>query len=87
MSLLEIFIKIAPRAYDRLRSHISAESAAHEAIEKASRIDHSVEGVLFAGYTIACNEEQARIILEVAKRHCPEIIPDIEKAITLARSG
>jgi hypothetical protein len=84
---MEIFIKIPPRAYDRLRSHVPADSPAHEAIEKASRIDYSVEGVLFAGYFIPCNEEQAQIILEIAKQYCPEIVPDIEKTITLARPG
>ena len=84
---MEILIKIAPQAYDRLRSHISTDSAAHETIETASRIDHAIEGVLFAGYTIACNEEQARIILEIAKQCCPEIIPTIEEAVRLARSG
>jgi hypothetical protein len=83
---MEIFIKIAPRAYQLLRSRISTESTAHEAIKKASRIDHSIEGVLFAGYSIPCNEEQARIILELAKQCCPDIAPDIEKAMTLARS-
>jgi hypothetical protein len=84
---MEILIKIAPQAYDRLRRNISTESVVYEAIEKASRIDHSIEGVLFAGYAIACNEEQARIILEIAKQCCPEIIPAIEQAVTLARSG
>jgi hypothetical protein len=84
---MEIFIKIAPRAYDRLRSHVPIESAAHEAIENASRIDHSIEGVLFAGYSIACSEEQARVILEIARQCCPEIVPDVEQAMTLARSG
>jgi hypothetical protein len=83
---LEIFIKIAPPAYDRLRRQIPPESPAHEAIEKASRIDHSVEGVLFAGYSIPCSAEQARIILEFAKQACPETVPDIEKAIAHARS-
>jgi len=82
---VEIFIKLAPRPYNLLRNHIPAESSAHEAIERASRIDHSVEGVLFAGFSIPCNEEQARVILEIAKQYCPEIIPDIEKAITFAR--
>ena len=84
---MEIFIKIAPQAYHRLRSHIPSKSAAHEAIEKAHRIDHSIEGVLFAGYSIACNEDQALIILEIAEQFCPEIVQDIEKAITRARSG
>jgi len=82
---MDIFIKIAPRPYDQLRRHIPAESAGREAVERASRIDHSVDGVLFAGYSISCNEEQARIILETAKAHCPEIIPNIEKAINIAR--
>jgi hypothetical protein len=84
---MQIFIKIAPREYNRLRAQIPTESAAHEAIEKATRIDHSLEGVLFAGYTIPCNEEQARIILEIARQCCPEIISDIEEAITLAEPG
>ena len=84
---MEIFIKLAPRAYNRLRSNVPAESAAYEAIERASRIDYSVEGVLFAGYSIPCNEEQAFSLLATAKQNCPEIVPDIEKAITLTRSG
>ena len=84
---MEIFIKLAPRAFDLLRSHVPPESAAHEAIEKASRIDHSVEGVLFAGYSIPCSEKQAHVLLGIAKQSCPEIVLDIEKAITLARSG
>jgi hypothetical protein len=83
---MEILIKVTPQAYDRLRKHTSPDSPALEAIDKATRIDHSIEGVLFAGYAIACNEVQARIIFDVAKEYCPEIIPDIEEAITLARS-
>lgn len=84
---MEIFLKIPPRAYIRLRSYIPTDSPAHEAIEKASRIDHAVEGVVFAGYSIPCNEQQLRIIFEVAKKCCPEIIPDVEKALTRARSA
>ena len=41
------FIKVAPRYYERLRSQIPVESPAREAIDKATRIDHAVEGVLF----------------------------------------
>ena len=80
-------IKIALWAYNRLRSEIPSESAAHEAIENASRIDHSIEGVLFAGYSIRCNEDQARVILETAKQCCPEVVRNIEEAITLAQPG
>jgi hypothetical protein len=78
-------IKIALWVYKRLRSDIPTESAAREVIEHASRIDHSIEGVLFAGYAIRCNEEQARVILETAKQCCPEVVRNIEEAITLAQ--
>lgn len=84
---MEILIKLAPRDYKQLRSHVPIESAAYEAIENASRIDHSLEGVSFRGYTIRCDERQARIILEIAKQCCPDIVPDIDHAMTHAQSG
>jgi hypothetical protein len=80
------FIKVAPRYYERLRSQIPTESPAREAIDKATRIDHAVEGVLFEGYSIPCDEDQARILLETAKQYCPDIVPDIEEALKLSRS-
>ena len=81
---MKIFIKVAPRDYSRLRGYIPNESAAYEAIEKATRLDYSLDGVLFAGYSIPCDGEQARIILEIAKRCCPEIISEIEQAMSRA---
>ena len=84
---MQVFVKLSTRAYDRLRSHVPVKSPAHEAIDRANRIDHSVEGVLFSGYSIPCSEQQARILLDLAKQSCPEIASDIEKAIELARSG
>jgi hypothetical protein len=80
------FIKVAPRYYERLRSQIPIESPAREAIDKATRIDHAVEGVLFEGYNIPCDEDQARILLEIAKQYCPEIVRDVEEALRLSRS-
>ena len=49
---MQIFIKLATRDYTRLRSNITFHSVAHEAIEKATRIEHSLDGLLFAGYSI-----------------------------------
>ena len=82
---MEVFIKVAPRHYEQLRNQIPSESPAHEAIERATRIDHALAGVLFEGYSIPCNREQAEIILETAKKHFPEIVSDIEQAMMLAR--
>lgn len=84
---MEIFLKLASRDYERLRNHVPSPSAAREAMDKATPIDHSVEGVLFQGYDVPCDEDQARIILETAKRYCPEITPKIEEAIKLAQRG
>jgi hypothetical protein len=82
---MDLFIKVAPRHYEQLRSQISSESPAREAIDRATRIDYSLEGVLFEGYNIPCNEEQAQIILETAQQCCSEIATDIEQAIRGAR--
>jgi len=84
-TIVEIFIKLAPRYYDQLRKRISSDSPVFECIECATRIDHSVDGVLFEGYSIACDENQARIILEIAQQCCPDATTSIEQAIRLAR--
>jgi hypothetical protein len=83
---MDIFIKVAPRQFERLRSQIPTESPAHEAINKATRIDHAVEGVLFEGYSIPCDEDQAHLLLETAKQYYPEIVPNIEEALRLFRN-
>ena len=82
---MNTFIKVAPRYYEQLRNQIPAESPAREAIDKATRIEHAVEGVLFEGYNIPCDEDQARILLETAKQYCPEIVRDIQEALRLGR--
>jgi hypothetical protein len=82
---MEIFIKVAPQDYERLRRQIPVESSTREAFNKASRIEHALEGVQFEGYSIPCDEDQARVILEIAKQCCPDIVRDIENAIMLSR--
>ena len=82
---MNVVIKISPENYRMLRSHISTDSPAHDAVETATRIEHAVEGVLFAGYNIVCSEAQARIILETARRHCPAAVFEIEKALNAPR--
>jgi hypothetical protein len=82
---MEVFIKVAPRHYQQLRSQIPSESRAREAIDRATRIDHSLEGLIFEGYSIPCDEEQAEIVLATAKQYCPEIVSEIEHAIAHAR--
>jgi hypothetical protein len=84
---MKIFIKLASRDYEKLRSRVPNGSPAHEAIERATRIDYSLDGVLFEGYSIPCDEHHARMLLEIARDGCPEIVPEIQKAMQLAESG
>jgi hypothetical protein len=86
-TLVEISIKIASRQYEQLRTHVPDGSSAREAVERATRIDYSLGGVLFEGYTIVCDEDAARGLQETAAHHCPEILPKIQEAVRLARSG
>jgi hypothetical protein len=83
---MEIVIKITPESYHRLRRQVPSGSPAHERIEKAARIDHAVEGVEFAGYSISCTKEQARVMRDAAKQSCPEVVTEIDKALNAARS-
>lgn len=84
---MEISLKVGSREYDQLRTHVPDGSSAREAVERATRIDYSVGGVLFEGYTIVCNEDAARGLQETAAHYCPEVVPKIQEAIRLARSG
>lgn len=84
---MEITLKVGSREYDQLRTHVPDGSTAREAVERATRIDYSVGGVLFEGYTIVCDEDAARGLQETAAHYCPEIVPKIQEAVRLARSG
>lgn len=81
---MKIFIKVASRHYDRLLSRFPPGSRGHEALLKATPIEHTLDGVEFEGYTIPCDPEQARVIRDAARRCCPEILRDIERAIDVA---
>lgn len=81
---MEVIIKLSPPTYQRLRAQVRAGSPAYEPVEKAAPIEHSVEGVIFAGYSIACDDNQARALLDIAMRDCPEAAPEIEKALRFA---
>ncbi|HEX5608290.1 MAG TPA: hypothetical protein VFY96_17320 [Candidatus Binatia bacterium] len=84
---MEISLKVGSREYDQLRTHVPDGSTAREAVERATRIDYSVGGVLFEGYTIVCDEDAARGLQETAAHYCPEIVAKIQEAVRLARSG
>jgi hypothetical protein len=82
---METTIKVNSRDYHELRRHVPAGSPAREAFDKATPIAHALEGVEFEGYAITCNEEQAKLILRIAKQYRPEMVSEIEDGITLTQ--
>ena len=82
---MEISIKLSPADYEAIRDGTPHGSIVHQAIDKATRIEHALGGVLFEGYDIPCDEAQAHAILDAARRCCPHAVRDIEKAIAFAR--
>ncbi len=82
---MEISVKISQADYEKLRDGTPHGSPVHEALDKATWIEHAVGGVTFEGYDILCDETRARAILEAARRCCPRAVRDIEKAIAFAR--
>jgi hypothetical protein len=83
---MEIFMKLVSQDYEQLRRYVSTQSPAREAIDKATRIEHQLEGIQFKGYDVACDSKQALILLEIAKQCCPDVVQRIENAILVARS-
>lgn len=82
---MEIFIKVSLKDYESLARELPSDSPAHKAIARATPLGGSVGGVEFEGYTIPCDEEQAHILLETAKRCCPHAVFEIQKAIAYAK--
>lgn len=82
---MDLFIELAPKHYEQLRSRIPGPSAAHRFLSRATRIDYSIEGIVFEGYSFPCKVDQTGILLEACERYCPENLPDIQQAIRLAR--
>ncbi len=80
---MEILVKVSLKDYECLVSQLG--SPAHKAIAMAAPTGGSIGGVEFEGYTIPCDEEQARILLETARQHCPHAVFEIQKAITYAK--
>ena len=44
------------------------------------------EEPLFKCVIIECDREEAIVLLEAAKQHCPEAVPNIEYGFTLSRN-
>ena len=82
---MDIFIKVARRYYERLRSQIPTESPAREAIDKATRIDHAVEGYCLKVTIFPVTRTRRASFSKQRDNIAPRLSRDIEEALRLAR--
>src|SRR6267142_6297276 len=78
---MNIFIKVAPRYYERLRGQIPNQSPAREAIDKATRIDHAVEGVLFEGSTFPVTKTKRASFSKQPSNPAPRLSATLRKSL------
>jgi hypothetical protein len=73
-------IRLKPEWRLKLMGYVQIDSEIWNALRHASPIDTFL---IFAGrhYEVICGEAGARVLLHVAKKHCPEAMLEIELAI------
>ncbi len=70
---------------DAIREHLPAGSPASKCLEAATPLDISGEPVIRPEWAVPCEEEDAKLILEVAKKWCPDALPNINVGFKLKR--
>ncbi len=71
-------VEFSVEHYEALLKHASENSPLYFRLKNAVRIGANTVAVL-------CNVDEAAMLLQVAKHFCSDAVPQIEKAIRLAR--
>lgn len=69
-------------SYDCLTNIVHVNSAIYDALKNSVKIDESAVPEVFI---ISCDEEQAQLLLENAKKHCPSAVLLIETALKVSK--
>ena len=80
---MKIPIELTEESRDLLVRHFKERSALHEILDRATRTE--VAGVTV--YVFECEPQQAEVLLDMARDHCPPAVKDIEHAIFAATAG
>mgnify|MGYP003694420803 CR=1 FL=1 len=78
---MNIFIKVAPRYYERLRGQIPNQSPAREAIDKATRIDHAVEGCCLKATTFPVTKTKRASFSKQPSNPAPRLSATLRKSL------
>jgi hypothetical protein len=80
---MKILVEMSPEHYDNLLSKVSSDSVEYSLLKNgivtggAAKENRIIE--------IACELSEAKTLLHVTRRLCPEAAFEIDKAVTLAR--
>jgi hypothetical protein len=74
--------------YETMLHDVSPESPAHTILHRSSvELDRRADEEPFSQcVVIECSQEEAMALVDAAKQHCPEALPDIEYGLKLSRA-
>jgi hypothetical protein len=73
-------IHLKPAWYDCLRRYVPEDSHAATALKNAVKLDGSL---LPTEFLFQCDENDAQILLETARQHCPDAVWEIQLALEI----
>jgi hypothetical protein len=84
---MNVTIGLARADYEQLLHKVLPEAPVYTVLHKCPELHRwSHERPLFNCVIIECNLEEAIMLLEAAKQHCPQAVPDVEYGIKLSRA-
>jgi hypothetical protein len=82
-----VVVGLARADYERLLHSVPPEAPAFTVLRRCPELYRwGHEEPLFKCVIIECSCDQATVLLEAAKQHCPEAVADIEYGLKLSRT-
>jgi hypothetical protein len=80
-----VIIGLARADYEQLLHNVPPEAPAFNVLRRCPELARwGREEPLFKCVIIECNSDEATLLLEAAKQHCPEAVPNIEYGFQLS---
>ena len=80
---MKIMIQLTPEDWDCLLEHVPNGSGTYAALKNATDL-HGYINMPPLEFVVYCDENEAKLLLDTAKNHCPTAVRAIEEAIKVA---
>lgn len=82
-----VVIGLARAYYEQLVHHIPPDAPASSVLRRCPELYRwGREEPLFKCVILECSRDEALVLLDAAKQHCPEAVADIEYGLKLSRA-